>query len=80
MRHGGLHIVRQTFKGFTALPAPEHWTEVLGLNQGAGKAEINAAYRDKARAAHPDHGGSDAAMSRLNAARDAALQCLEHMK
>jgi cold shock CspA family protein len=22
MRHGGLHIVRQTFKGFTALPAP----------------------------------------------------------
>jgi hypothetical protein len=23
MRHGGLHIVRQTFKGFTALPAPE---------------------------------------------------------
>jgi hypothetical protein len=32
MRHGGLHVVRQTFKGFTALPAPpgrKSWREVL---------------------------------------------------
>jgi hypothetical protein len=34
MRHGGLHIVRQTFKGFVALPAPadaKPWRDVLGL-------------------------------------------------
>jgi hypothetical protein len=35
MRHGGLHVVRQTFKGFTAgLPAPpgrKSWREVLGF-------------------------------------------------
>jgi hypothetical protein len=34
MRHGGLHVVRQTFKGFTALPAPpgrKSWRDVLGI-------------------------------------------------
>lgn len=71
MRHGGLHIVRQTFKGFTALPAPAgtSWWEVLGVPRTASADEIDAAYRAKARAAHPDTGGSDVAMARLNVAR-----------
>lgn len=73
MRHGGLHIVRQTFKGFIALPAPEQWWEVLGVAADASRDQINAAYREKARTAHPDQGGSDAAMARLNAARERGL-------
>lgn len=72
MRHGGLHIVRQTFKGFTALPAPAggRWWEVLGVTASASADQIEAAYRKLAKGAHPDAGGSNAAMARLNAARD----------
>jgi len=70
MRHGGLHIVRQTFKGFVALPASEPWWQILEVQPSATIAEIDAAYRRKASSAHPDSGGSDAAMSRLNVARD----------
>lgn len=72
MRHGGLHIVRQTFKGFVALPAPEGakpWREVLGLTGPVTKADIDKAYRDKAQDAHPDTGGSTEAMAMLNRAR-----------
>ncbi len=74
MRHGGLHIVRQTFKGFAALPAPEQWWQVLGVGMQATAAEINEAYRKLARIAHPDTGGSEAAMAKLNAARDQGMK------
>lgn len=78
MRHGGLHIVRATFRGFTALPAPARkgWREVLGFAPGATADElsIEAFYRQKAKKAHPDAGGSDAEMAELNRARDEALK------
>jgi hypothetical protein len=80
MRHGGLHIVRQTFKGFTALPAPagESWWQVMGFDcPPATAAAIEAQYRVKAKQAHPDAGGSDTAMARLNAARDAGLKAVK---
>ena len=54
MRHGGLHIVRQTFKGFTALPAPpgqRGWREVLELKGPVNAAQIDAAYRERAATA-----------------------------
>lgn len=72
MRHGGLHIVRQTFKGFTALPAPmghRPWTEVLALRSDAPVEAINASWRSLAKAA----AGEDAKLIELNLARDAAL-------
>jgi hypothetical protein len=76
MRHGGLHIVRQTFKGFLALPAPDaiDWRKELGFrpDEFVTPAAIDVAFRERAEAAHPDKGGSDDAMSRLNAARAAA--------
>lgn len=74
MRHGGLHIVRQTFRGFTALPAAEQWWQVLGVAVDATAEQIATAYRFAARKAHPDSGGSNAAMARLNAARDEGLR------
>lgn len=77
-RHGGGQILERAFTGFTALPPPSastpHWTQVLGLPGTATRADIEAAYRAKARAAHPDTGGSEAAMAALNGARDRALQ------
>ena len=77
MRHGGLHIVRQTFKGFVALPAPEGakpWREVLGLQGTVTPETIKQAYRDKAKSAHPDNGGNKDAMATLTRARDEALR------
>lgn len=74
-RYGGLTIVRAAFKGFVALPAPEDWRSVLGVGQGATLREAEEAYRRRAREVHPDKPGGDAAaMSALNAAREAARQ------
>jgi hypothetical protein len=73
MDRWGVGTAAQAFAGYEALAAPEQWWEVLGVTQNATAVEINAAYRAKARAAHPDTGGSDAAMARLNAARDRGL-------
>lgn len=80
LRHGTLALVRATFAGFTALPAPggqRSWREVLGFSAGrtpSGEA-VAAAYRRLAAERHPDKpGGSQAAMAELNAARDAAVK------
>lgn len=75
-RHGGGIVAEKAFTGFAALPAPKRWWEVLGVPPDATLAQVEAAYRPKARAAHPDQGGSTAAMSELNAARDAARKAL----
>ena len=75
-RWGASDMLDRAFTGFEALPAPEQWWQVLGVSANATAAEIDAAYRAKARDAHPDSGGSDAAMSRINAARDAARKAL----
>ncbi|MEJ8571291.1 DnaJ domain-containing protein [Microbaculum marinum] len=77
-RWGAKSFVDAAFRGFEALPAPSadnaaHWTTVLGVGRAADADEINAAYRKKAREAHPDAGGTVEAMSALNAARTAAL-------
>ena len=78
MRHGGLNIVRQTFKAFAALPGPKtsasrrQWFHVLGVKQDDDIATLEAAYKKRAREAHPDAGGSSEAMSELNVAIMAA--------
>lgn len=68
-RHGGAHMVERAFDGFAALPAPDKWQDVLGLNE-PGKFytldDATAAYRRRARTAHPDAGGPDGAMEKLN--------------
>jgi hypothetical protein len=46
---------------------------VLGLTPDADAEAIGAARRDLAKAAHPDAGGSAAAMQRVNLAAEAAL-------
>lgn len=74
-RHGGGHMVEKAFRGFTALPSSgPTWWQVLGVSQTATADEIRAAYRSKAAAAHPDRGGSTAAMAELNVARDDGLK------
>lgn len=72
-RWGSSDLMERAFVGFEALPAPEQWWQVLGVSESSSAEEVNRAYREKARTAHPDSGGSDAAMARLNAARAQAL-------
>ncbi len=72
-RWGSGDMMERAFTGFTALPNPElHWTEILGVKADASLDEIEYAFRRKAREVHPDTGGTDADMARLNAARDRA--------
>lgn len=75
-RHG-VASVREMFSGFAALPAPKSWWEILGVRQNATRSEIESAFRLAARRAHPDSGGSNAAMAELNDARAAALREIE---
>lgn len=80
LRHGTLALVRASFTGFLALPAPEgkHWSDVLALPRDATRADVDTAYRRLASQRHPDKGGTAAAFSELNAAREAALKDVGH--
>ena len=46
---------------------------VLGLDNGADNAAIEAAYRQLMQKMHPDHGGSDYFAAKLNEAKDILL-------
>ena len=61
LRHGGLNLVRAAFRGYAALPPPsspvtDPWV-VLGVKRGASAPDIESAYRERAKKAHPDAGG-----------------------
>lgn len=75
-RWGSGDMLEAAFTGFQALPAPssavKDWWQVLFVRRGAPLTEIEKAYRDMARLAHPDNGGSDEQMAELNAAIAAA--------
>lgn len=78
LRHGTLALVRATFSGFQALPAPKgkHWRDILEITAPTPtRFHVEDQYKRLSRTRHPDvAGGSTEAMSELNAARDAALK------
>ncbi|NVK17930.1 MAG: DnaJ domain-containing protein [Methylocystaceae bacterium] len=51
----------------------EEALSILGLEEGASKAEIKAAYHRVIKEAHPDHGGSDDWAATVNRAKDVLL-------
>lgn len=53
------------------------WWEVLGVSPDASKKDISRAYRERAKRAHPDAGGSDDRMTELNRAREQALRTVK---
>lgn len=76
LRHGTLALVRATFTGFKALPAPagKHWSDILQVNRNASRDVIDANFKRLSKDRHPDKGGSADAMSELNSAREIALR------
>lgn len=65
----GVGNLEQAFRGYLALPEPgfkHNWREVLGDCKTLAEAE--GAYREKAKAAHPDFGGNHTQMVELNEA------------
>lgn len=86
-RDGGPEILSQALGAFKSLPGPGSdieairdrrcawWGEVLGLDPNlASPMNIEAAFREKAKTAHPDAGGSPEEFQRLVDAKAAALE------
>lgn len=92
MERWGVGSVEQQFLGYKALPqtagAGEDCWMVLGLKWDIVSAhrldvaisEVVAAHRRLAMQSHPDRGGSQEQMSRINTARDAALAALKAVR
>ena len=60
----------RAFTGFVALPTPKSPWEVIVVARTASRAEIDAAYRAKAKRLQTEYGsGADVMMADLNAAR-----------
>jgi hypothetical protein len=73
----GVGTMEQAFAGYTALPpAADAWWLVFNLPQSATLDLVEARFRELARTAHPDTGGSHNDMARLTAAREAARKAL----
>lgn len=76
-RHG-VGTIEQAMAGYRSLPADTaaDWRSVFGFPAGqrVSAAELDSAFKERARSAHPDKGGSDAAMAHVNRAREFALQ------
>lgn len=85
----GVASATETLQAFLALPGPtavaprRAWHEVLGFGAedevlskptAVATAIITAVFGELAKKAHPDAGGSDAAMAELNLARQEALK------
>ena len=51
----------------------EEALEVLGLEPDASNSDIESAYRNEMKRAHPDQGGSDWMAAKVNQARDVLL-------
>jgi curved DNA-binding protein CbpA len=67
-------MMEAAFTGFAALPAPEQPFQVLGVSANATEQEIEDAYRKLAADHHPDRGGDEQTMMRINRARDQLME------
>ena len=73
-RWGASEAVNRAFTGFRhALPASgDDWKTVLGLTKAATMDDVKKAHRRLARESHPDQGGNEHEMIRVNQAVEAA--------
>ena len=72
----GVGSLEHAFRAYMAIPesTESQWWTTLGLPKATrSRSEIESAFRISALQAHPDRGGSDEDMARLNEARREAL-------
>lgn len=77
VRWGSTEIVNRAFAGFAALPpSGDDWRSVLGVPYGERPTieHVKNLHRELARTAHPDRGGNQHEMVRLNQAMEAAAK------
>lgn len=72
-RWGSGDMMEAAFSGFQALPSPDSvtpikWWQVLGVDQNCSLETAENAFKNKAKAAHPDNGGDHNTMAQLNCA------------
>tara|TARA_B100000886_G_C20343724_1_gene457747 strand:- start:532 stop:978 length:447 start_codon:yes stop_codon:yes gene_type:complete len=60
-------------RNFSSSMSRDEALRILGLNDGATKEDIIAAYRKQIKKNHPDLGGSDWVTSRINKAKETLL-------
>ncbi len=73
----GVGRLDQAFVGYAALPpAAGDWRIVLGVGDYATIEQVDAAFLEKMKAAHPDAGGTHDEAAKLTAARDFARRVL----
>lgn len=77
-RHGGGTMMEKAFTGFEALPAPDDWRQVLGLNRAGpiSREDLLAKWRSKAKTSHPDVGGDPNEWHRLQRAYEQAMEAI----
>lgn len=61
LRHGGIHQIRATYRGYASLPAPESqpslWWHVLDIDRDARGGLVEKQYKKLRSLHHEDHGG-----------------------
>lgn len=68
-------MLERAFTGFTALPgSTDNWWDILGVDKSSDEEQIKTAYRNKCRKHHPDFGGSNEMMSKINKAYDQGIK------
>jgi hypothetical protein len=75
-RWGASDMMERAFRGFAQLPEStgHDWWDVLQVRRDSPRDIIESNFRRLAADRHPDRGGSNAAMSELNIAREQALR------
>jgi hypothetical protein len=83
LRHGGLNIVRASFRGYAHLPPPKGpdgqlakpWWMELGFSETPALHEAESRYRELVKEHHPDRGGDAAKFNSItDAVRAARLE------
>lgn len=77
-RRWGCGSLERDFMGYKAIAettsGPRPWYEVLGVTLQAPWEIVERSYRERAKSMHPDKGGTNEEMVRLNIAYEAARQ------
>ena len=83
LRHGGLNIVRASFRGYANLPPPKGpdgqlakpWWAELGFTEAPPLPDAENRYRELVKTHHPDRGGDAAKFNSVtDAIRNARIE------